>query len=45
MVALGLAIAYFLFFRKDKAAAEEPETAEEVFIEEEIEPAAARYYF
>jgi hypothetical protein len=46
LVALGLAIAYFLFFRKGKAAdIEEPETAEEVFIEEEIEPAAARYYF
>lgn len=44
MVALGLAIAYFLFFKKDKAV-EEPETAEEVFIEEEIEPAAARRWF
>ena len=45
MVALGLAIAYFLFFRKKADAVEEPEAAEEVFIEEEIEPAAARYYF
>ena len=40
MVALGLVIVYFLFFKKDKAA----EGREEVFIEEEIEPTSSRLF-
>lgn len=43
MVALGLAIVYFMFFKKDKAASSD--VAEEVFVEEEIEPTAARRWF
>jgi len=48
MVALGLAIAYFLFFRK-KNESEESEIEEEAFVEEEFEPelssARSKYYF
>jgi len=48
MVALGLVIAYFVFFKKKKDGAdteEESEAAEEAFVEEEIEPVPSRFYY
>jgi hypothetical protein len=50
MVALGLLIVYFLFIRKpvdgvDAAASSEDEVDEEVFVAEELEPSAGRYYY
>lgn len=45
MVALGALIVYYIFFRKKSELSEEPETDEEVFIEEEIEPVSGRLYY
>jgi len=47
MVALGLAIAYFVFKKKDGDVdtVEESEDAEEAFVEEEIEPVPSRFYY
>jgi hypothetical protein len=44
MLVLGAAIVYFLFFNKKKDVAEEPEAAEEVFVEEEIESAPSLFF-